>query len=215
MLPKPYFDALIIGLAFGFGYVAIRASTPQAQAEGRSWELNASHLQAVGLPLPSHMPRVGDVMLYQVSLSTHQEIQVQWDLIPDNDRPVRREIVAEGSLSSNFVLQNRKQNVQGSARTSTLTLSDMTLVTVAVASNGEVRGLTVGPGSPRIPAEYRNGKGGYEMVYPRITFELFLPDNPKIVRLLFLLAHPDGTKYRLEKVGTLDLSSRKPSAKTE
>src|SRR5229473_986448 len=86
-------------------------------------------------PLPSHMPRVGDVMLYQVSLSTHQEIELQWDLIPGIDRAVRRDGVAEGSLSSNFVLLSRKQSVRGNARTSTLTLSDMTLVTAAVAAN--------------------------------------------------------------------------------
>jgi hypothetical protein len=146
------------------------------------------------------MPRVRDVMLYQVRLSTHQEIEVQWDLIPGDDHPIRREGVAEGSLSPNFTLQNRKHNVRGNARTSTLTLSDLTLVTVAVTANSEVRGLTVGPGSPLIPAEYRNGKGGYPMVYPKETFELFLPDDPKIERLLFLVSHPDGAKYRLEKV---------------
>ena len=206
---------LRIGLAFGFGYVALSAPTPQARTEDLAWELNASHLLAVGLPLPSHMPRVRDVMLYQVSLTKHQEIELQWDLIPGNDRPVRRDGVAEGSLSSNFVLLSRKQNVRGNARTGTLTLSDMTLVCAAVAANGEVRGLTVGPGSPRIPAEYRNGKGGYEMVDPKVTFELYLPDDPKIERLLFLMAHPYGAKYRLEKVGTLDLSSRKPTAQME
>jgi hypothetical protein len=65
-------------------------------------------------------------MLYQVSLATHQEIEVQWDLLPGNDHPVRRDAVAE--------------------------------------------------------------------------------------RLLFLVSHPDGAKYRLEKVGALDLSSRKPIA---
>jgi hypothetical protein len=158
VLSKSYCRALRIGLAFGFAYVAPSASTPQAQTEDRAWELNGSHLLAVGLPLPSHMPRVGDVMLYQVSLSTHQEIELQWDLIPGIDRAVRRDGVAEGSLSSNFVLLSRKQSVRGNARTSTLTLSDMTLVTAAVAANGEVRGLTVGPGSPRIPADIETGK---------------------------------------------------------
>jgi hypothetical protein len=212
MLSKLYCGALRIGLAFAFGYFALSASTPRAQTDGLSWELNASHLQAAGLPLPSYMPRVRDVMLYQVGLSTHQEIEVQWDLIPGNDHPVRREGVAEGSLSSNFTLQDRKHNVQGNARTSTLTLSDLTLVTVAVAGNGEVRGLTVGPGSPRIPAEYRNGKGGYNLVDSKVTFELFLPDDPKIEKLVFLVSHPDGTKYRLEKVGSLDLSSKRPAA---
>jgi hypothetical protein len=53
------------------------------------------------------------------------------------------------------------------------------------------------------------------MVYPKVTFELYLPGDPKIERLLFLMAHPDGAKYRLEKVGTLDLSSRKPTAQME
>jgi hypothetical protein len=133
-------------------------------------------------------------------------------LIPGNDHPVRREGVAEGSLSPNFILLSRKHSVQGNARTSTLTLSDMTLVTVAVATNGEVRGLTVGPGSPRIPAESLNGKTSYAMVHPKEIFLIFLPDDPKIEKLVFLLAHPDGAKYRLEKVGTLDLSSRKPTS---
>jgi hypothetical protein len=212
MLSRFYRGALPIGLAFGLGYVALNSSTPRTQTEDLAWELNASYMQAAGLPLPSHMPRVRDVMRYQVSLPTHQELEIEWDLIPGSDYPVRREEVSEGSLSSNFALLSRKQSVRGNARTSTLTLSDLTLVSVAVAADGEVRGLTVGPGSPLIPAEYRNGKGGYVMVESKVTFELFLPDDPKIEKLVFLVSHSDGAKYLLEKVGTLELNSRKPSA---
>jgi hypothetical protein len=212
MLSNLYCGALTIGLAFGFGYVALSASTPQAQTEGNSWELSASHLQAAGLHLPSYMPRVENPMLYQSRLSTHQELEIEWNLIPGSDRPVRRDGVAEGSLSSNFILQNRKQNVQGNARASMLDMNDLTLVTIAITPNGEVRGLTVGPGTPRIPGESFGGKTSYEMVNPKTTFQIFLPDDPKVEKLVFLLAHPDGAKYRLEKVGTLDLSSKKPTA---
>jgi hypothetical protein len=212
ILCKFFCRALRIGLAFGLGYFVLSASTPRAQTDGLSWELNAGYLQAAGLLLPSSMPRVNDVMHYQVSLTTHQEIEVQWDLIPGNEHPVRRDSIAEGSLSSDFILQGRKQNVRGNARTSTLTLSDLTLVTVAVTSNGEVRGLAVGPGSPRIAKEFWRGDTSPPMVYPKVTFQVFLPDDPKIEKLVFLVSHPDGSKYRLEKVGTVDLSSRKPTA---
>jgi len=193
-----------MGLALG--YIVLNAPSGQIQVEP-AWQINASQLQAAGLSLPANMPRVGELMLYQVKLATHQELTIEWNLIPSSENPVRRERVAEGSLNPEFILVGRKQNVQGSARTSTLTLSDMTLVTTAITAKGEIRGLTVGPGSSRIPVEYRNGKGGLELVYSKVIFEVFLPDDPKIEKLVFLLSHPDGPTYRLEQVGTLALPS--------
>ena len=68
----------------------------------------------------------------------------------------------------------------------------------------------MGPGSPYLPPESLHAKPGQRMegyVFPKVTFALYLPDDPKIERLVFLLAHPDGTKYRLEEVGSLELDA--------
>lgn len=172
--------------------------------ERPAFELRVAYLQAAGLHLPAAMPGILDVMKYHAGLSVHQEVTIEWNLIPDRELPVPRQDVPAGSLAPNFVILDRKQGVKGSARRSTLTLSEMTLVTAAVSSEGEVRGLVVGPGSPLLVAEHWKG-GGQDVVFPKETFTLFLPDDPKIHKLVFLLAHPDREKYRLEEVGSLKL----------
>jgi len=184
----------------------------QTMPEPPVFELQADYLQRAGLHFPSYMPSVLDVMKYQASSSTHQELKIEWNLIPGAETPVPKKRVAEGSLAPNFSILERKQNAPGNARVSTLTLSEMTLVTAAVTSNGEIRGLTVGPGSPVLFAERLvRGKQspGEDVVFPRSTFIIFLPDDPKIERLVFLLSHPEGEKYRLERVGTLELPQRR------
>jgi hypothetical protein len=201
------------------GIASASATTPstwlvraQDQPEPPAFQLRAEYLKQVGLHFPSYMPTVLDVMKYQASSSAHQELKIEWNLIPGVETPVPKKQVAEGSLAPNFSILGRKQNAPGNARVSTLTLSEMTLVTAAVTSNGEIRGLTVGPGSPVLFAERLvRGKQspGEDVVFPRSTFIIFLPDDPKIERLVFLLSHPDGEKYRLERVGTLELPQRR------
>jgi hypothetical protein len=201
------------------GTVIASAVTPlisvvgaQDQSEPPVFQLRADYLQQAGLHFPSYMPTVLDVMKYQVTLSVHQELKIEWNLIPGVETSVPKGQVAEGSLAPNFSLLERKQNVSGNARTSTLTLNEMTLVTAAVTGNGEIRGLTVGPGSPVHFAErLLRGKQtpGEDTVSPKSTFIVYLPDDPKIEKLVFLLAHPDGEKYRLEQVGTLELPQRR------
>jgi hypothetical protein len=187
----------------------------QDQPEPPAFQLRAEYLERAGLHFPSYMPTVLDVMKYHVTLSAHQELMIEWNLIPGVETSVPKERVAEGSLAPNFSLLERKQSVSGNAGNSTLTLNEMTLVTAAVTGSGEIRGLTVGPGSPMIRAERgsRNGRQspGHDFVFPKKTFILFLPNDPKIEKLVFLLAHPDGEKYRLEQVGTLELPQRRPT----
>jgi TolB protein len=205
-----FLAAFSIAALLVHGSATPSACITEAQTEELAWEIGASRLQAAGFTLPSDTPTVWSIMRKQSGLSTHQELSIEWDLIPGSEHPLWRGAVPEGSLSKSFVLLDRKQNVQGNSRGSTLTLSEMTLVTAAVTRNGEVRGLTVGPGSPYQPPESLHAKPGQRMegyVFPKVTFGLYLPDDPKIERLVFLLSHPDGTKYRLEEVGSLELNS--------
>jgi hypothetical protein len=185
----------------------------QDKPERPAWELRTAYLQAVGLHMADSMPSVLDVMRYHTGVTTHQEITIEWNLITKADRPVERGAVVEGSLAHEFTLVERKHGVKGNARSSTLTLSDMCLVTAAVTSSGEVRGLVVGPGSPIVFGETfhnnRNQSGGHTLVFPKMTFFVFLPEDSKIDKLIFLLAYPNRDQYRLEQVGSLELGPKK------
>ena len=100
----------------------LQAQSPREQP---AFELRADYLSGVGLHFPSSMPSVDDLMAYQADLAYHQELTIDWELIPGNDRPVLKETVSEGSLSSNFSLLDRKQNVSGNvARTLQLSTVD-------------------------------------------------------------------------------------------
>jgi hypothetical protein len=212
-------NAISIILRGVLGIALASAATPstwivraQDQPEPPAFQLRAEYLEQVGLHFPSYMPTVLDVMKYHATLSTHQELKIEWNLIPGVETPVQKERVAEGSLAPNFSLLERKQSVSGNAHRSTLTLCEMALVTAAVTSKGEIRGLTVGPGTPVIFAERLvRGKQtpGEDTVAAKSTFIISLPDDPQIRKLVFLLAHPDGAKYRLEQVGTLELPQRR------
>lgn len=183
----------------------------QDQPEQPPFELRVAYLQAAGLQMPSYMPGVLDVMNYQLRLATHQELTIEWHLIPGEERPVRKESVSEGSLAPNFTLVEQKHGMKGGIHRQ-MTLQDMTLVTAAVTSAGEVRGLAVGPGSPATFAEHfgtGGQSGGHDLIAPRTTLDLYLPDDPKIEKLIFLLAHPDGDKYRFERVGVLQLPRKR------
>jgi hypothetical protein len=207
------FVVAVCGSILGIGSFSHLAEA-QDQPEPPVFELRVAYLKDAGLRLPPEMPRVRDVMSYQARLSTHQEVTVEWHLIPGRNDAIPRDHVVEGSLAPDFFLLDRKQGLRGNARVSTLTLSDMTLVTAAVTSSGEVRGLVVGPGSPILqPERRRNDRGqtgGETVVFAKSTFVLYLPDDPKIDKLVFLLSHPDGEKYRLERVGTLELKKQSP-----
>ena len=207
------FVAAVFGSILGIGSLWHLVEA-QDQLEPLAFELRVAYLKDAGLRLPPEMPRVLDVMFYQARLSAHQEVTVEWHLIPGRNDPIPRDRVVEGTLAPDFFLLDRKQGLSGNARVSTLTLSDMTLVTTAVSRSGEVRGLVVGPGSPILQPEQRHNDrgqtGGETVVFPKSTFVLYLPDDPQIDKLVFLLSHPDGEKYRLERVGTLELKKQTP-----
>jgi hypothetical protein len=206
-----YRCALVIGLVVGFVQIAGRL-TAQTQSDDRPWILNAGHLQSVGLHLPSNMPTMRDLVNYQRYLPTHQELQIDWDPHTGFDHPAWRELVAEDSLKHEFALVERKQNVKGNAVMNGLTLNDLGLEVVAITANGEVRGFANGPSllmrgeslpagnAPRsVPHDYIMGKG---------PFRVSLPDDPQITNIALLLVHPDGGKFRLEQIGTIDLTTK-------
>src|SRR6267378_2490662 len=131
---------LVMALIFGIGQGATRLAA-QTQSDDHPWELNAGDLQAVGLHLPSYMPKIEDLHDYQKRLASRQEILIEWDPHTGSDHPVFREQVAERSLKHDFTLVRRKQNIKGDAGIGPTTLLDLGLEVVGVTSTGEVRGL--------------------------------------------------------------------------
>ena len=201
---------LAIGLMVGVGLAGshVRAQT---QTDDRPWELNAGDLQAVGLHLPSYMPKIGDLHDYQKRVPSRQEILIEWDPHTGYDHPAYREQVAERSLKHDFTLVQRKQSIKGDAQIGTLDLLDLSLEVVGVTDTGEVRGLASGPSllvrgeAFHAPGEHSPERNDY--IQGKGTFSVGLPDDPKIEKLVLLLAHP-SEKPRLEQVGTIDLTAK-------
>jgi len=202
--------ALALGMALGVASF-VHSVEAQDQPELPGYMLRVAYLQAAGLHLPSYMPGLMDLLNYQVSLPTHQELTVEWNLIPGIDHPVLREEFDDRSLAPNFTLLDRKHGIKGGVQRDTV-LGNMALVSAAVTSTGEVRGLRLGPGTPLHVEEHLtrgNQTGGHDRVNPKETFVLTFPEDPKIEKVVFPLARPNGNEYRLEQVGTLQL--REPS----
>jgi hypothetical protein len=207
-----FWTVFTLALIFEIGQGASLV-TSQTQSEGRPWEINAGDLQAVGLHLPSYMISMEDLWRYQALLPTHQELSIAWDPHTGYDGPVFRERVAERSLKHDFTVLQRKQNIKGNASVGDLALMDMSLEVVAITGAGEVRGLVSGPsllvrgeslsvpGGPPTPQPHDYIMGGKDM------FSVSIPDDPKIEKLVLLLAHPNE-KPRLEQVGVIDLTAK-------
>jgi hypothetical protein len=201
---------LVVGLIGGIGYVGSRASA-QTQSDDRPWELNAGDLQAVGLHLPSYMSNIGDFEDYSKRLPSFQQVLIEWDPHTGYDHPTYREQVAERSLKHDFTLVQRKQNIKGDARIGPTTLLDLGLVVVGVTSTGEVRGLAFGPSllvrgeATHAPGEPKPERHDY--IQSKGAFWVGLSDDPKIEKLVLLLAHPNE-KPRLEQIGTIDLTAK-------
>jgi hypothetical protein len=157
-----------------------------------------------------------DLHHYQTGLSTHQELLIDWDPHTGYDHPAWREEVAEGSLRHEFTLLERKQNVKGNAATHTLRLLDLGLYVIATTDTGEVRGVVNGPSllmqAEMLPADKATASVPHHYIMGKGPFLVSLPDDPQIKKIVLLLAHP-GTgqfrgKFRLEKVGTIDLDAK-------
>jgi hypothetical protein len=202
---------LIVGVSYFGSRVAAQGS---ALSDSRPWDLNASDLAAVGMHMPSDMPWVAeDLWEYQKRATTHQELLIEWDPHTGYDHPTFRERVAEHSLKHDFALVQRKQIVKGNAQIGTLDLLDLSLEVVGVTNTGEVRGLANGPSllvrgeGTHAPGEPKPERHDY--IKSKDTFWVGLPDDPKIEKLVLLLAHPNE-KPRLEQVGVIDLTAKAP-----
>jgi hypothetical protein len=204
---------LVIGLIVGVGYFGSRVVAQRsALSDSRPWEVNVSDLAAVGMHMPSDMPRVAeDLWEYQKRTTTHQELLIEWDPHTGYDHPTFRERVAEHSLKHDFALVQRKQSVKGNAQIGTLDLLDLSLEVLGVTDTGEVRGFRNGPSllvreeGTHAPGEPKPDRHDY--IKSKDTFWVGLPDDLKIEKLVLLLAHPNE-KHRLEQVGTIDLTPK-------
>jgi hypothetical protein len=201
--------SLILALTFRVGCYSTSVAA-QAQADGLPWEVNASDLQAVGFHLPSNMPTVSGLEVYQKGVSTHQELTIEWDPHTGYDHPVFREQISERSLKHEFKLKQRKTDVKGNATIGARMLYELGLEVVGVTSTGEVRGLANGPRlliRPDLPpAPGSPPQDLHEYIKGKDEIWVSLPDDPKIEKLVLLLGHPNE-KPRLEQVGIIDLTA--------
>ena len=212
-LVKVRIAVLTVALMFGIGWGTNRAVAQGSPlADARPWDLSAGDLAAVGLHLPSYMPRVAeDLWEYQKRVTTRQDFLIEWDPHTGYDYPAFREQVAEHSLKHEFNLKQRKQNIKANAQIGTLDLLDLSLEVVGVTDTGEVGGLANGPNLlVRDEAFHAPGERPperHDYILGKGDFWVALPDDPKIVKLVLLLAHPNE-KPRLEQVGVIDLTAK-------
>jgi hypothetical protein len=197
------------GLCVGIFLLAL---TSHCQTSRPSAMLNSDHLRAVGVHLPSYIGTVDDLMQYQGELQTHQQLMVEWDSIPGLQGRVKKEQVEGTPLAPNFTLLDRKQNLPGAAGKTNPLLVEDDLVVVGVTSTGEARGIRV-QRDPRLwHGEYLEpGKSQerYDVVTPKVTIEVLLPDDSLVRTVVFMKPRPtsDGG-WRLERVGALELSPK-------
>ena len=201
----------LCGFCLGISSFALSAQSP---AQAPSPMLISSHLEAVGVHLPSYMASINDLMRYQEGLPTHQKLMVEWDSLPGRQGRVMKEEVAGVPLAPNFVLLDRKQNLLGAGGKIDPLLNEDELVIVGVTASGEIRGLKA-QGDPRLwHGEYlAPGKRQerWDVVTAKVTIEVLLPDDPLIKTVLFMKPRwIADAGWQLEKIGGIDLPS-KPS----
>ena len=199
----------IARIALTAGVIVILAGTnaaAQDQDWRRSFDITAEHLQEVGLHLPSYMPGVQDLLKYEGSLPTHQEITVDWDSLPGQVDILKREEARRLTLSPDFVVTRRRRKLSNAVRC-ICTLHPDDIVIAGVDAQGQLLGLTevadgrVIRGLPGIPGA---------LVRRHLTFTFNLPDDPQIKKAVVF--KPDsreegGDGHRLVRVGEIDLQA--------
>jgi hypothetical protein len=199
---------LFLSMATGLAALGLTGQTTSATPKHI---LTAEHLRKIGLHLPSNVPTVQALLKYQQEfVSSIQTFNIEWDSLNGQDKPLRKEVADTMPLSYKLILIGRKQNLPGPLRKTDFLLSQDEFVIVGITSQNEVRGLIVESnnrvliGESLIPGEQHSS----EFVLPKKSFDFALPNDPEIVRVLFLQPrqpHGSDETWKLESVGVIAL----------
>lgn len=173
--------------------------------------LSPGHLEALGLHLPSYMPAVRDLIGYQltsVSAGSSKDRTIEWDSLPGQhgygeEGLLREEDTNMLPLSPNFTLVEPTQRHYAYGLNGAFVVA-RTIVIAAATTDGEVRS-TIIMGDPR----NRGGEGQF-MIAPKVTFNVVLPDDPQITKIVFLrpMSADPPLLFRLEQIGKIELKPR-------
>lgn len=176
------------------------------------------HFSDVGFHLPSYQSSIDELMSYQVSLPSHQELRVAWDSIPGTEGIKRREQVEGVTLSKDFILLTRNQNLNGAPGKTTTQLGSDDLVVIGTTAAGEIRAIRIQP-DPRMSRSESLSPGQpkerHDFVTPKVAIDIRLPEDSKITSIVFLKPIPNNKGgWRLQNLGVLMLAPKKlPSAR--
>lgn len=199
--------AKCLGLCALAGMLLAVPVPAQNPPEPSTW-ITPEKITDTGLHLPSYMETVAEQMDYQRGLPTHEELAIQWDSLPGvSGQIVKKQDVENLPMSANFLVVERKHGIRGGAHTEPPMLVGGELVAAAATSGGEIRGLVVF-WDPRAShtEDVAHGQRS-DFVKPRVTFSLFIPDDPQIRRIVFFKpVSTTGRDAKLEKIGEIPLA---------
>jgi len=200
-------------IKIGIGFVALGSTVlgqdrPTVDPARQCCEITVDRLGALGLHLPSYMSTIDELDRYEhLLLQTIQTIRIQWESMPGQKEIVPKNIAELDRGPSSFVLLEREHNVKGGIEGFRGLATKDVLINVGVTATNEIRGLSM----LRDPRLINSEGPVWELINPTVQFDISLPDDPYIQRVLFLSPKSDHGIYVLKKLGELDLSTAKPS----
>src|SRR5947207_369623 len=110
----------------------LASSQSKSKDDLPAYILSSKHLQTAGYHLPLAMPTLGELMKYQDSAKTHQELKVHWQLFRSEKKEILKEDARKLKFGSEFELLDRKQSVPGIPGKTNLTINDERMVICAI-----------------------------------------------------------------------------------
>jgi len=169
--------------------------------------LNAKMFQGVGLHLPSYLPAVLSQAAFQRYVTRVQKLTVYWDSMPGQpDEIIRPDMSASPPPSGNFLLKNQIRNISGPAPSGEVGLQTGSgLIAVGITSSSQIRSIWNSGQDMRISGAEG---GAISSIWSRVTFDIYIPDDPEIKTLVFLMpVHNNVSGWNLERIGSLDLTA--------
>lgn len=153
---------------------------------------------------------LADLLEYQSSLPTHQQLRIEWDSLPGRHEPLDKEEAKTLPLSRDFVVAEQTHSLPtgiGRPFPYIFPLLEDRLVFVAVSSKNEVRGFQLAF-DPRAwhSEDFQSGKNPKrtDAIFPKATLRIVMPDDPQIGRIVVYRPKYEG-KLRLEEIGAIEL----------
>lgn len=181
------------------------------RAVGPSIRLRPEHLREAGLRLPSYMPSIRDIVLFQVSLPRHQEFDMEWDALPGRTGMQRMEDLDGVTLAPNFTVLARRMGLAGGANGSSDDVNESTLIMVAITAHNEIRGLVLRQDPREGFSEDLLMHRRVDYAWPKAQFSFRMPDDPQIRTIIFFKrgrTAVDGG-WPLQEVGRIQIDPKR------